>query len=559
MTVVVASLAAALALISPAVAGAAGSGPPFAEGDRIAGDWVVTSIERHPEYVRLSLEKAGGASRTVVEVTDRLGSDEWSTRYYRVQPAPGASPPEPVLADVLRRVKAAEEEQGYQPLTQMLAGDAIGGIVFTGAVLLLLAAVAFHLVRRIPQAGALSAPLSRGLFLPWRTLADPAAAFLSPAGGTAWTRLDWLLAAAAAAAAYALLALPGSPVPLGLDTVADFARARDCVEGPCRLEGPVSSLGDLRHGAAWILLLSACKHLGLGVAAVQQLAMALHAAAAGVLYLLAARLFGRRAGVLAALAGAGLAASLAQLPMLWTPTPAPLPLALWMLGRSSSSTPADALGALRRRRARPLVRFAHRQPAPLPPLRRDPRGGRALAHGGGSGRHRRRRGGHARRLARLARHQPAAAGRSGSAVARGRSGAGGLGRGASGPPAAPRGPLTRRPHPARRLPLVAAGAPRPPVRRDHPVLLLAGARPRGGRARSGRPDAPGRVRRGGVRRSPRTELGFVDRLRLGAGPVRPRFRVPPVDGRPGRNLEPARRGDDCGRPFRPGLLVRRHR
>ena len=78
---------------------------PWAVGDAVGGGYRITGIERHPEFVRLSV--AGGDVKTGVEITyNQEGPGEFATEHYRVQPAPGEKPP----AGLLKRFKAALDQ-----------------------------------------------------------------------------------------------------------------------------------------------------------------------------------------------------------------------------------------------------------------------------------------------------------------------------------------------------------------------------------------------------------------------------------------------------------------
>gem|GEM_PF-3077763 len=121
---------------------------PFAEGAPLADGWRVASIERHGEYARLHCASPA-QGQTVVEIARGDGSPgEWSTGRLRVQPAPGAEPPEELLRAVVQALRDADAETGVPGQGPVVA---VYGIVETACAALggLLAAllVAAGLVR----------------------------------------------------------------------------------------------------------------------------------------------------------------------------------------------------------------------------------------------------------------------------------------------------------------------------------------------------------------------------------------------------------------------------
>jgi hypothetical protein len=101
-------------LLLPAAEGWCATEPaslPWKEGERFLSQWELVSTERHPEYVRLRLR--AGETSTVVEIAGGDGkAGEWATPQYRVQPAPGESPPEELLKDILLRLAQVEKRAG---------------------------------------------------------------------------------------------------------------------------------------------------------------------------------------------------------------------------------------------------------------------------------------------------------------------------------------------------------------------------------------------------------------------------------------------------------------
>lgn len=69
----------------------------FAGGFVFPGGWTVESVQRHPEFMRLSL--VGGGQTTGVEIIPGSGaSSQFCSQFYCVQPAPGRSPPVELLS-----------------------------------------------------------------------------------------------------------------------------------------------------------------------------------------------------------------------------------------------------------------------------------------------------------------------------------------------------------------------------------------------------------------------------------------------------------------------------
>jgi hypothetical protein len=141
-----------------------------------------------------------------------------------------------------------------------------------------------------------------------------------------------VLASASSVVAALFLLATASPAPLHSDTARDLLLARACVENAsCASMGPPSSLAGFVQGATWIRVLSFARAHHGSILAVQRLALALLALAAGAMTLIAPRATNGFGRVLAAmlLVPAMLIASAS--PILWNPTLAPLPAVLLLL------------------------------------------------------------------------------------------------------------------------------------------------------------------------------------------------------------------------------------
>ena len=89
------------------------AGPlPFSEGAEIEA-WRISAIKRHPEFVRLTLTKE--ASRAHVEIVAAKAPGPWSTRHYRVQPAPGLEASKEALGAMLSALASWEDAPGHRP------------------------------------------------------------------------------------------------------------------------------------------------------------------------------------------------------------------------------------------------------------------------------------------------------------------------------------------------------------------------------------------------------------------------------------------------------------
>jgi len=179
---------------------------PWREGDSLQAAWTIQSIERHAEYLRLGLTR--NDRRTTVEITYRRDpGGSFATKWYQVQPAPGETPDENVLAELRDRLSALESQPGHTPFVRSRSPSkqpskntttTITLVVLTGgaAMLVVLGLLAWRLglFRKISKAAVRIAPFLSRLWIHgrcfraiWRRIAfdESSAARLGHAGGAA--------------------------------------------------------------------------------------------------------------------------------------------------------------------------------------------------------------------------------------------------------------------------------------------------------------------------------------------------------------------------------------
>lgn len=111
------AVSAAICALAAAVAVAQGRPAdwPWRAGDQVA-DCVVTTCTNHPEFYRCTLRcPRGDAGVELVGADPRRPSPEWSSARYRLQPAPGASPPEGLLFALRERLFAWDRAPRDRP------------------------------------------------------------------------------------------------------------------------------------------------------------------------------------------------------------------------------------------------------------------------------------------------------------------------------------------------------------------------------------------------------------------------------------------------------------
>ena len=113
-----AALGLTLCVLLSLKAQASALGPaPWSLDQELSEGWIVTSLKRHPEFLRLGLVR--DKQRAQVEIVgSEDAEDAWSTRFYRVQPAPGLDAPKDALISVLKTLKRLESEPEHRPFVK---------------------------------------------------------------------------------------------------------------------------------------------------------------------------------------------------------------------------------------------------------------------------------------------------------------------------------------------------------------------------------------------------------------------------------------------------------
>ncbi len=93
----------------------AGSPLPWRVSDRIGGRFEVLAVHELEGCIRWDVQTGEGS--TTIEVVPEVGSNsEWATRFHRLQPAPGASPPMELLEAALSELAAFDNAHHVAPL-----------------------------------------------------------------------------------------------------------------------------------------------------------------------------------------------------------------------------------------------------------------------------------------------------------------------------------------------------------------------------------------------------------------------------------------------------------
>lgn len=98
-------------LLIVALGGDARAADLFNQGDDVLG-WTVTGSEHHAEYVRYFFTHSDGRRTGVEIIADDGPAAEWRTGRHRLMPAPTEQPPQPLLLEVLRRLRQYEGSSG---------------------------------------------------------------------------------------------------------------------------------------------------------------------------------------------------------------------------------------------------------------------------------------------------------------------------------------------------------------------------------------------------------------------------------------------------------------
>jgi hypothetical protein len=192
---------------------------PWQVGDHIAGRFEVLAVQELEGCVRWDVQTGDGP--TTIEVVPDVGSNsEWATRYHRLQPAPGASPPMELLEAALVELATFDDTHQVAPL--FVPRRAAGPLEWEGAAL--------------PWMGAASLVTLWVAFLLWlrRRKSRP---------GTGWSPPDQALFALVAVAQL------GS-TGIGIGSIWNPDEVMQYVEQPFRfLEGLDFSIWEFQQGA----------------------------------------------------------------------------------------------------------------------------------------------------------------------------------------------------------------------------------------------------------------------------------------------------------------------
>ena len=92
---------------------------PWKKGEELSGGWIIADTERHPEFVRLILDRHG--ERTGVEISAKRGTPgKWSSDLYAVQAAPGFEANELLLGAVSAELAKIEKNPSHRPFVSAL-------------------------------------------------------------------------------------------------------------------------------------------------------------------------------------------------------------------------------------------------------------------------------------------------------------------------------------------------------------------------------------------------------------------------------------------------------
>ncbi|RJO65398.1 MAG: hypothetical protein C4523_16190 [Myxococcales bacterium] len=336
-------------LPSPSGDPAAAAPLPWKEGDRLAEQWTIVRIARHPEFLRLTLRSGEAETGLEIGVNDR-GEGEWNTRHYRLSPAPGQEPPPPLLSAMMEELRRVDSGVLHVPFVRSLQGDANSRAQATGPLGLplpgpwTLAAAAllalYGAFRLSPWRGPLKRAerfggrvLDAALVVPTRLLLALFEVFPPSdlSGDERPRRRSALLAALLVVVAGFVLTMRTTDMsPLHYDSAKDLLIARDCLEHPdCPRKGPMSSFGGYVQGGLWIYAIAAAQGTGLGTGGLLVAIVALIACAGGVVAYVGARRTNALAGFVAGGLWIALALRFSHFPWLWNPSLAPLPIALF--------------------------------------------------------------------------------------------------------------------------------------------------------------------------------------------------------------------------------------
>lgn len=191
-----------LALTGAGAARAGDADLPWSTGDSGGGGWIIEGIQRHPEFIRLRLQR--DAAETCVEIRYKEPGDpaDWSSRRYRIQPCPEGTADEPLLCLLLGRLRDWERKGERVPFVQKVSRFSRGkgaqddstepGDFYPSGFYLLLNGAALLLFLVLLYGWLLRFPRDRRVVLPAAALAAGALALLLCAGDPSRVPAGWV-------------------------------------------------------------------------------------------------------------------------------------------------------------------------------------------------------------------------------------------------------------------------------------------------------------------------------------------------------------------------------
>jgi uncharacterized iron-regulated membrane protein len=88
---------------------------PWKVGDASAGGWAITAIDAsNVEFVRVTFKK-GDVEQALEIAFNEAGPGDWSTKDYRLMPAPSVEADPALLTDAMAMLKASQDAQTGPP------------------------------------------------------------------------------------------------------------------------------------------------------------------------------------------------------------------------------------------------------------------------------------------------------------------------------------------------------------------------------------------------------------------------------------------------------------
>lgn len=97
---------------------------PFVVGSEAVPGWSVTAVDTtNLEFIRVTVAKDGVTAELEIAYNE-AGPGDWSTRDYRLMPAPEQEPPEELLVAMMARLKTHQADQSGEAFVKKRAGVA---------------------------------------------------------------------------------------------------------------------------------------------------------------------------------------------------------------------------------------------------------------------------------------------------------------------------------------------------------------------------------------------------------------------------------------------------